>query len=300
MNTPNNVDITNIEEIENKFKVVRNIKIAYKDEGSGHTIFCIPPWPSGSTAFNAFIVAFKDKFRIITLDLPGWAGYSDQMIEKPTIDNYTDIIEEFILSFDIDDYSLLGYSFGGVFVQATIEREKVKPKKLIFVSTLHSGNEINNEFHSYLKLYRQLSSFKFIYHIRKQLFGLFFLGKRVVGSSYYKKYLKTPYYKQLIKEGFRANIDTVFDAMYSLFHAEYMDPLERKFDCLVIYAEFDPSFIKSETEEMAKFFGCEPTIIKGADHDHFTFDINKSSQVIMDFLEKKPSFTENMKSFFTF
>jgi len=299
MSTPNQVDIHSITTFKNKFKTIGNIDIAYKEEGQGDVIFCLPPWPSGSTAFTPFIHALKDNFRIIALDLPGWAGYSGKMTLNPSIDNYTTIVEDFISSFNVKDYTLLGYSFGGALVQSLVERGNTKPKKLIFVSTLHSGNEINTKFYKLLRVYKFVSKFKIVSPIKKQLFGAFFLGGRVVGSSYYKKYLRTAFYKQLIKERLRANIDKIFGAMFSLFHSEYIDPIEKNFDCLVMYADADPEFIKSETIEMAKYIGCEPTVIQNADHDHFTFDVNKSTQIIQDFLQQKDTTLEKVKKIFT-
>jgi len=295
----NQVDIKTIGKLTNKRKSILNIDIAYKDEGQGEVIFCLPPWPNGSTAFTPFIHALKNSYRIIALDLPGWAGYSDDMPILPTVENYTLIIEEFILSFGVKEYNLLGYSFGGVFVQTTLERGNVHPKKLVFVSTLHSGNEINNNFHALLNLYKIATKFRLALGIRAYVFERQFRAVKIVGNSYYKKYLRTAFYKQVIKERARAKIDKIFGAMFSLLHSEFIDPIVKKFDSLVIYADADHKFIRTESIEMANYLGCEPVIIPDADHDHFTYEVNKSSQIILDFLQKENGPLQKVKRMFT-
>lgn len=294
-NSPSQIDINNIEFIETKFREINGVKIGYREAGEGDILFCIPPWPSGSAVFIPLSNALKNGLKVISLDLPGWAGYSDKLKIEPNLENYAYLIEEFIKSFNSTKFFILGYSFGGALTQLIIERGNIKPHKVILVSTLHSGNEINTQKYKYIRFYRNIEKLKLPYSLKKYLFASFFIGRRVLGSSYYKKYFKTKYYNLIVKEGLNADINIIFKSLFSLFHIELLDPIESNYKYLIIYAEFDPDFIKSETLEMAKYLKVEPYVIKGADHDHFTFDINKSSQVIYDFLHEKDSLWDSIK-----
>mgnify|MGYP005847863451 FL=1 len=294
-NSPLQIDINNIEFIESKFVEINGLKISYREAGEGDILFCIPPWPSGSAAFIPLSNSLKESLRVVSIDLPGWAGHSEKLNVEPNLENYAYLIEEFIKSFSSKKFYILGYSFGGALTQLIIERGNVKPDKVILVSTLHSGNEINTEQYKYIRFYKNIERLNIPYTVKKYLFAFFFMGRRVLGSSYYKKYLNTQYYNLLVKEGLQADINTIFKTLLSLFHIELLDPQESDYKYLIIYAEYDPDFIKSETIEMAQYLKVKPFVIKEANHDHFTFDINKSSKVIYDFLHEKESLWDSIK-----
>jgi len=52
------------------------------------------------------------EYRTILLDLPGY-GISDEMPVKHTIENYARFIHRFIKTLNINDYELVGHSYGG-------------------------------------------------------------------------------------------------------------------------------------------------------------------------------------------
>jgi len=85
-----------------KFKEVNGVKIAYKDVGNSQPLFCLPPYPSSSTAFVPCIkysIRRKAKIRFIALDLPGFGGYSSLPKDNFTLEEFIKTIEDFILSF---------------------------------------------------------------------------------------------------------------------------------------------------------------------------------------------------------
>ena len=280
---PRQVDMTQLVFPEKLKRRVFDMDIAYLDVGNGPVIFCLPPWPDGSTALVPFITAFSNNFRVIALDLPGWSGYSTRMELIPSIQNYTKIIEEFILSFNFNNYSILGYSFGGVFAQFLVENNRINPDKIVMVSTLHSGKYIPEDIKIKLGLYKMFRHLIPAFVVRKIAKGSILSTKK--NSLYKLGVFDTAYTHKIISESEKASIYCVFNVLFSLFETEYNYPTKiKKEKYLVIYAEKDHEFIQKETKEMADYLGLTAIEIKGADHDHFAYEVNKTSDIILNFL----------------
>lgn len=280
------IDITKMDIPENKFMELKDgTKIAYKDVGKGdQVVFCIPPWPSGSIVFVPFAEAIKDQVRVIALDLPGWGGYSSPMKQVPTVENYANIVAEFVKSFDLKDYSMLGYSFGGATIQATLKYKLLKPKKVAYVSTIHSGDDMANANRATLKFYKIAKAF-YTPDILIKKITKYYIGKlsRRHKADFYNHYADTQFHNQIIEEDLRADIPSIFGAIFSLIETELLNVNETKPESIVIYADSDPDFIKKESREMADFLGLAPIYLEHMDHDHFAFDVNKSTDILLNF-----------------
>lgn len=281
----NQIDLRKLQLSENKFQDLSSGKIAYKDIGEGRVMFCIPPWPSSSTVFVPLAEATKHELRIITPDIPGWGGYSDKLSLRPTIENFTEVLAEFISSFGITDYDILGYSFGGVFVQSLLKKELIKPQKTVFVSSIHSGDDLIRENKNAVQMYRMLKRLMIPSSAIKQLVSLI-VGRISRRNKYaiYEHYYDTQIYQNLYKEDMMCDIDSIFGAILSLEKEELLNGNTLKSQSLVIYADTDPEFIKKGSRELASFLEVEPLYLEGVDHDHFVFDVNKSADFILNFL----------------
>lgn len=279
------MNLKNLEIPSPKFKDILGIKLAYRDIGEGPVVFCLPPWPSGSIAFAPFASLIKNDFRIIALDLPGWGGNSGKMKLNPTVDNYAAIIEEFIKSFEIEDFSLLGYSFGGALAQKVSDRGIVSPKKIVLISTMHSGDEIYRKFKVFFKLYLRVLALHLPNYIIKLYLRRFMFSLRKK-TKYYKLHKTSEFYKRLISESKKADNFCTLHSLFSLFDMELLDPTDKLKKTLILVGDTDSSFVQSESKQMGKYLGIEPVIIENADHDHFCFDPEKSVAAIVRFLEK--------------
>lgn len=281
----NRIDLRKLDIPDNKFKTLADgTKIAYKEMGKGKPIFCIPPWPSGSTVYVPFGEAIKDHFKVIAIDLPGWGGYSDRLKGKPTIENYTAIIAEFIKSFEFEDYSILGYSFGGALTQAMLKFDLVKPQKVAYISTIHSGDDLANANKSTLMLYKVAKSFFVPNTIIKKMTEIY-IGKlsRRHKDSYYDHYSDNNLHAAIVKENLLGDLPSIFGVLFSLIETELLNVNEAKPESIVIYADTDPEFIKKESREVAEFLDIEPIYLEHIDHDHFVFDVNKSTDILLNF-----------------
>lgn len=280
---PNRIDLQDLTDIpEPKFVEIGGMKVAYRVYGHGRQVLCLPPWPASSIAYLPLGMALADEVQLVAVDLPGWGGHSDKMIWKPTLMNYARILEEFIDKAKLEHPDLMGYSFGGALAQQMIAAKKVAPKKLILVSTIHSGDEILGEAKRWFKLYSAVeSTFVAPYICKKILFGMM---ARNIDKGPYHPLRYTILGKITEQEYLFADMHNVIDSLEDLTNKEFINYFKPSTETLVIYAENDMPFIQNETREIAHKLNVEPVVIADANHDHLFFDVNKSSEIILNFL----------------
>lgn len=266
-----------------KSKEILGMQVAYRCVGKGAmTVFCIPGWPSSGSEFLPLALAIKNHLRIITIDLPGWGGYSDKMILDPSIENYTKVVEGFIKSFKTKNFAIIAYSFGGIITESIVDNRKLKPKKVILLSAMHSGKNLLKRYKVLLTLYKLTSKSGLTRFIAKKylirvLFGL-------IKKTYPKEYKRSKIIDLYIKEILKLNIESSFGVLFSILGEDWIQKYKKSTETLIVYADGDLEFIKNECQEIANFLGIEPVVIENANHNHFAFDVNKSADIILNFL----------------
>lgn len=91
---------------------VKNIEINYIQYGEGKDILLLHGWGQNIEMMKPLGDNFSDRFRITILDLPGF-GESEEPKEPWKIQDYEDMLEEFIQETDIKKPIVIGHSFGG-------------------------------------------------------------------------------------------------------------------------------------------------------------------------------------------
>ena len=91
---------------------IRDYDINYIDEGSGEAVLILHGWGSNLNSFFALINLLKTKYRVLALDYPGF-GESEMIKESFSIDDYVDIVIEFLKAMNVDKVTLVGHSYGG-------------------------------------------------------------------------------------------------------------------------------------------------------------------------------------------
>jgi pimeloyl-ACP methyl ester carboxylesterase len=87
--------------------------VEYRDEGKGRTVVLLHGWGLSLTTFKDLSAHLSNKFRVISLDLPGFGASP-----KPTSDwgaeEYATFVEAFVKKLKLDSvYTYIGHSFGG-------------------------------------------------------------------------------------------------------------------------------------------------------------------------------------------
>lgn len=94
---------------------IKNYNINYYDEGKGKLVVFLHGWGANLDCFNGVYGLLKEKYRVLALDLPGF-GKSDKLKSPFSVDDYTDIVEDFISKFvksSNEKVILVGHSYGG-------------------------------------------------------------------------------------------------------------------------------------------------------------------------------------------
>ena len=91
---------------------INDYNINYIDEGSGDAVLLLHGWGSNIKSFAALISLLKTKYRVLAIDYPGF-GESDKLKTSFCVDDYCDIVVEFLKKLNIEKVILVGHSYGG-------------------------------------------------------------------------------------------------------------------------------------------------------------------------------------------
>jgi len=98
---------------ENVTAKVNNTTIAYNQYGKGDTtLLFVHGWCINKEYWSDQSKYFSDKYKVVTLDLPGF-GRSDKKRTNWTFEQYTDDINEFIKTKKLKNVILVGHSMSG-------------------------------------------------------------------------------------------------------------------------------------------------------------------------------------------
>ena len=108
------------------------------DEGKGFTLVLIHGFLGSSKMWEAQINFFKNYFRVITPDLPGF-GKSNKAKSHNSIKSIANFLMDCFEEKKIDKFYLLGHSMGGMIVQEMAKKNGDKISKLVCYSTGSKG-----------------------------------------------------------------------------------------------------------------------------------------------------------------
>ncbi len=91
---------------------VKGIKISYRRAGSGNPVILMHGWGCDSSTLNLFERVGSEQHEVFNLDLPGF-GKSQEPPVAWGVEEYTEMLEEFVTALGIVNPVVLGHSFGG-------------------------------------------------------------------------------------------------------------------------------------------------------------------------------------------
>lgn len=118
-----------------KYQKVRNINIAYLDEGSAENVFLlIHGLGTSAKSWIKNIPDLSKEFRVIAVDLPGY-GKSDKGNYKYSMSWYAKVLTEFLTELSIEKATFVGHSMGGQISLVTSLNFPERVNNLILIST---------------------------------------------------------------------------------------------------------------------------------------------------------------------
>jgi len=123
--------------MQSKFCKIPNGNIHYLEAGSGKTVILLPGIWITSRSLEEVGVVLAMHFHIIIPDL--FKGRSTFSVSPNKLDDYSKALFEFIKKLNISNFSLVGWSIGGLIVSSYAQTYSSNLNKLIFInsSTMH-------------------------------------------------------------------------------------------------------------------------------------------------------------------
>lgn len=103
--------------------IIDGIKTNYIIKGVGNAaVLLLHGWGANITLFEGIINTIAKKYKVLSLDLPGF-GKTDEPKEPWCVDDYVEFILKFIKQMELREVILLGHSFGGRIIIKMMQRD---------------------------------------------------------------------------------------------------------------------------------------------------------------------------------
>lgn len=244
-------------------------ELSYKIAGKGRPILIIHGWGASSNSWMGLIEEMAGKgFQLVIPDLPGFGKSSDPDKTWGSGD-YADIILELIKILGLNDFCLLGHSFGGGIALRIATGDNGVEKLILCDAAIVREERLD---------FRQKAS-KAIARIGSKLLPKNLPGYRFLEKMVYRLAGANDYY--------RAN--PVMKEVFKKVISEDLSHLAGKVSqpCLIIWGEedkatplIDADFLKKEIK------GSELKIISGARHNPYKTNPKETAEAIINFLNE--------------
>lgn len=267
-----------------------NTKLAYRELGDQGkpTVLMLPSWPANSIEYIPLMNMLKTDFHCIAVDFPNWTGKSECNDPTLNIEDYADMMTSFLNNQKIDKANLIGYSFSVPVATLLKSRLPEKIQKVVLISGFTNGIDIYNRYPSLIAFYKRYAKLvpeKLASSIVKRI-----MFRTYKHTLYYKKYKDLPLFQEFFgmlnaiqfKRALSAIIDITDRDYTQTFVETYKEELP-----LLVWASKDPEFVRTAMKKLDKLIGSPDITIKGADHNHVAFEVEKSAERIRNFLASK-------------
>ena len=243
------------------------------DEGKGFPLVLVHGFLGSSKMWEPQINFFKDYFRVIAPDLPGF-GKSSKIKSLDSINSMAKIVLELLKKRDINKFNLMGHSMGGMIVQemAIISGDKIN--KLICYSTGSIG-DIPGRFES-IDLSREKLKKDGIEKTANRISKKWF----VEGDKAKYFYLCNNANKTMSEEA----ADNALKALKNWRGLENLQNIKNK--TLIIWGDKDTAYNFNQVDVLNKNIpNSKIEIIKGCSHNVHLEIPEKFNEIVKNFLE---------------
>ena len=242
------------------------------DEGKGFPLVLVHGFLGSSTMWKPQIDFFKDYFRVITPDLPGY-GKSNKAKLHNNIQSISNFLLDCLEEKKINKFHLLGHSMGGMIVQEMAKRYGNKISKLVCYSTGPIG-EMPGRFETVDETRENL---------KKK--GLEIMAKNIA-KTWFVEEDNAKYFNICIQAGKQASIEAVDSSLIAFKNWNGVDTLKNiKNETLIIWGDKDKSYNFEQIQTLEKNIQNSKLIIfKNCAHNVHLEQPNQFNKIIKDFL----------------
>jgi len=244
------------------------------DVGEGFPLVLIHGFLGSSEMWEPQINFFKNNFRVITPDLPGY-GKSNKAKSHNNIKSISNLLLSCFEEKKIDKFHLLGHSMGGMIVQEMAKKVGDKISKLICYSTGPRG-EMPGRFETVDQSRENL---------KKN--GLE-VAARNIAKTWFIKEENAKYFNMCIKVGKQTSIKTADDTLIAFKGWDGVNTLKNiKNKTLIVWGDQDKSYNIKEIETLKKnILNSSLIVFKGCAHNVHLEEVDEFNNKIEEFLNR--------------
>ena len=242
------------------------------DEGKGFPLVLIHGFLGSSKMWEPQINFFKNHFRVITPDLPGF-GKSNKAKSHNSIQSIANLLMDCLEEKKIDKFYLLGHSMGGMIVQEMAKKYGNKIVKLICYSTGPRG-EMPGRFESVDQSRENLKK-KGLENTAKNIAKTWFVRKE-----------NAKYFDICIEAGKQTSTKAADDALIAFKNWNGVDTLKNiKNETLIVWGDQDKSYNLEQIKTLEKSIKKSKLVIfKNCAHNVHLEQPDQFNNVIKNFL----------------
>jgi pimeloyl-ACP methyl ester carboxylesterase len=242
------------------------------DEGKGFPLILIHGFLGSSKMWEPQINFFKNHFRVITPDLPGF-GKSNKAKSHNSIQSIANLLMDCLEEKKIDKFYLLGHSMGGMIVQEMAKKYGNKIVKLICYSTGPRG-EMPGRFESVDQSRENL---------KKK--GLEITVKNIAKTWFVRKE-NAKYFDICIEAGKQTSTKAADDALIAFKNWNGVDTLKNiKNETLIVWGDQDKSYNLEQIKTLEKSIKKSKLVIfKNCAHNVHLEQPDQFNNAIKNFL----------------
>ena len=215
---------------------------------------------------------FKDRFRVITPDLPGF-GKSNKVKSHNSIQSIANLLLDCLEEKKIDKFYLLGHSMGGMIVQEMAKKHGNKILKLVCYSTGPRG-EMPGRFET-VEQSRE--------NLKKK--GLEVTAKNIA-KTWFILGEKAKYFDLCLEAGRQTSIEAADNALIAIKNWDGVENLQDiKISTLIIWGDKDKSYNLKQVQTLEENISDSNLVIfKGCAHNVHLEQPDQFNHTIKDFL----------------
>ena len=242
------------------------------DIGKGFPLVLVHGFLGSSIMWEPQINFFKNYFRVISPDLPGF-GKSNKAKPHKNIQSIANLLLECLEEKKIHKFNLLGHSMGGMIAQEMTKKAGKKISKLICYSTGPIG-EMPGRFETVDQSRENL---------KKK--GLEITVKNIA-MTWFVKGEDAKYFNICIESGKQASMETVDNALVAFKNWNGVNTLKNiKNDTLIIWGDQDKSYNLEQVQTLEKnITNSKLVVIKNCAHNVHLERPEHFNNTVRDFL----------------
>jgi pimeloyl-ACP methyl ester carboxylesterase len=123
--------------------IVNNLSVKYELSGKGKLVLLLHGWGQASETFSKIQKELSTKYRILSVDLPGFGG-TQLPPAAWDLDDYAHFLDGLLVKLKLSQpYAVVGHSNGGALAIRAVSLGKIRPEKLVLLAA--SGVRTNSQ-----------------------------------------------------------------------------------------------------------------------------------------------------------